>query len=205
LNNNKQQISVVLRTPHTTSNVTQEIQNSVLYNTIERKLMSAGFVVRDRALLEKLLVNEQLSYESIAQKVKADLIIEVIEFSRQDIYPSKMIRIKDNKEVSIKHGHDKIYFATYKFMFRIVLLESGASGGFLTSYYNCCSNGCKIYAEKWGGYYWLGRSVQEIKSRRWMIPTRIETYGWSCDSNDDIEYYGSDLSNKLINILKGKY
>ena len=56
LNTNKQQISVVLRTPRTSSYVAQEVQNGELYNTIERKLMNAGFAVRDRALLEKLVI-----------------------------------------------------------------------------------------------------------------------------------------------------
>jgi len=96
----QQQISVVLRTPRTTSNITQEVQNSEIYNSIERNLMNAGYTVRDRALLEKLVMNEQLSYESIAEKIKVDLIIEILESSRQENIQTKMFRREDNKEIS---------------------------------------------------------------------------------------------------------
>ena len=191
---NKQQISVVLRTPRTTSNVTQETQNSELYNTIERRLMNAGFIVRDRALLEKLLVNEQSSYESIAQKVKADLIIEVMENTRYNNIPTKMYRKKDNKEVDII-PFDKLSIITYKFSFRIVIVETGASSGFFTFHYIPCTSGCDIYC--YAGVL-FGNSKKEARNRSILFPPR--EFNWWTDA----DFIVNDLSGKIINILQGK-
>jgi uncharacterized lipoprotein YajG len=202
LNTNKQQISVVLRTPRTTSNASQEVQNGELYNTIERRLMDAGFVVRDRALLEKLIVNEQLSYESIAQKIEVDLIIEISENSIQDNIPTKMIRKKDNKEIFIE-TKDKLNCITSKFTFRIVLAEIGVSSGFFTYYYIPCTNGCDTYAAKYSGYYFFGNSNKEVRKRLWGSPLILypREYNWWVEN----DFISKDLSDKISNILKGKY
>jgi hypothetical protein len=203
LNNNKQQVSVVLRTPRTTSNVTQEVQNSELYNTIERRLMNAGFIVRDRALLEKLIVNEQLSYENIAQKIKVDLIIEVVENSRYDNSSTKMFRAKNNEEVHLS-TRDKLNVITSKFTFRIVLAEAGISSGFFTFYYMPCTNGCGIYAQKTMGTYFFGKSKKEVKRRFWGSPQTNWSvpfeYSWWVEG----DFISNDLSIKIINILQGR-
>lgn len=207
--NNKQphQISIVLRTSRTTSNVTQEVQNNELYNTVERKLMNAGFVVRDRALLEKLIVNEQLSYESIAEKIKVDLIIEVLENSRIDNNYPKIFRQNDNKEIRMygEYSHDFLNIITSKLSFRIVIAETGAASGFYTFYYTPCINGCNFYAKKAGNDYLIGKSREGVKMKYnywmkwWRLPDREEC-SWIADAN----YISDDLSNKIINILKGK-
>jgi len=201
LNTNKQQISVVLRTPRTTSNVTQEVQNGELYNTVERKLMNAGFIVRDRALLEKLIVNEQLSYESIAQKIKVDLIIEILENSRHNNF--KMFRAKNNEEVHLP-TRDKLNVNTSKFTFRIVLAEAGISSGIFTFYYMPCTNGCGIYAQKTMGTYFFGKSKKEVRKRfwgpiyaNWSVPRE---FNWWIET----DYISKDLSDKIIGILQGR-
>jgi hypothetical protein len=200
--NKNKQISVVLRTPRTTSNVTQEVQNSELYNTIERRLMNAGFVVRDRALLEKLLVNEQLSYESIAQKIKVDLIIEVVENLRQDNIPTKIFRKKNNKEVDITaRTRDRLNMLTSKFTFRIVLAETGVSCGFFTFYYASCIDGCDIYAQNVVPVYLFGNSKKEVRRRVWSNGAVFpREYIWWKEE----DYISNDLSNKIINILQGR-
>jgi len=198
--NNNKQMSVVLRTPRTTSNITQEVQNSGLYNTIERKLMNSGFIVRDRALLEKLVMNEQSSYESIAQKIKADLIIEVIENTRQDITPTKMFRKKNNESVDIIRTHDQLNIMTNKFTFRIVIVETGISSGIFTFYYIPCTTNCDIYVMKYGGYL-FGNSKKEVKKRYWAFSgIRPRNFNWWIET----DYISDDLSNKIINILQGR-
>ncbi|MCL2329185.1 MAG: hypothetical protein FWC39_11835 [Bacteroidetes bacterium] len=193
--NNKQQISVVLRTPNTTSNVTQEVQNTELYNIMEKKLMNAGMVVRDRALLEKLVVNEQASYESIAQKVKADLIIEILENTKYDEIAKTMVRQKKNKIVYLyPYLNARVSFTTSKITFRIVLVETGVSSAFLTFYYTPCIEGCGTYAtHPLGDYFFFGMNWREVgignREAHWQF---------------DDDYIGEDLSNKIISILQGK-
>ena len=201
--NNNKQISVVLRTPRTTANVThtQEVQNSELYNTIEGKLVNAGFVVRDGALLEKLLVEDQLSYESIGQKVKVDLIIEVLENSSNNIIPTKMFLKKNDKEIFIS-TRDKLNIVTSKFTFRIILVETGSVCGFFTFHYVPCTNGCDIYAVKYMGLYFFDETKEEVKRRIWGVDINTPlNHTWQVEN----KYISNDLSNKIISVLQGKY
>jgi hypothetical protein len=204
LNNKKSQpLSVVLRIPRTASNVTQEIQNNELYNTIEKKLMNTGFVIRDRALLEKLVLNEQLSYESIAEKIKVDLIIEVVENSQHDNIQTVMFCKKNNNKIDLlltdrpDRSHLHLNLITSKFTFRIVLAETGVSSGFFTFYYTPCTDGCDIYAKKSGKYYYNFNRNKEASAVHTVIPGP-----YSLVMNAD--YINDDLSSKIINILQGK-
>jgi len=185
------QLAVVLRTPRAISDVTQESQNGEIYNSIERGLMNAGFLVRDRALLERLLVSEQLSYESIAEKIKVDLIIEVLETSNTNNFITEMFRKKNNKRTFV--GATQLNAITSKISFRITLAETGVTCGFFTFYYVPCSEGCDIYADKFLGSYWFTSCKTSTMSGVGMWSFYIKT--------DDII---KDLPNKIINILHGK-
>jgi len=188
---------------YTTSNITQETQNSELYGAIERNLMNAGFIVRDRAMLEKLLINEQLSYESIAEKIKVDLIIEVMDNSHKYVTPTTMFREKNDKQINIT-TEDRLYIQTSQFAFRIVLAKTGAVSGIFTFYYNPCVNRCVVYARKHAGLgcYWFGRSKTEVNSRMNQPLYRLNSRDYYWYNQGD--YIITDLSNKIINILQGK-
>lgn len=80
LSEKKGNIKIVLRVPTLVPQVSQsEIEKrNKLYDLVERHLYKAGFIVRDRALLEKVLESGPTSFQDMATKVDTDLILEII-------------------------------------------------------------------------------------------------------------------------------
>lgn len=73
-------LKIVLRVPAMPPHVSQAdiLAKNRLYDIIEKALYKAGFTVRDRALLEKVLQGEIGSYREVADKIDTDIILEII-------------------------------------------------------------------------------------------------------------------------------
>jgi hypothetical protein len=75
---------IVLRVPGNPKDITQAemIQNESLYNDIEKRLLQGQFTVRDRSLLNEVLVRagKELSYSEIGRKIDTDIILEIVSF-----------------------------------------------------------------------------------------------------------------------------
>ncbi len=135
----KQPISVVLRTPATSSSVTQSELNTsnTYYSLIEKRLMQAGMEVRDRGLLNSLLVGGTYDYNEISQKTNADIIIEVtsIKFDNQ---PNGEVTIKkkDQRTATITSESQKqILIETAIIDFKLIRIDKGEPGILGTFYY----------------------------------------------------------------------
>ena len=139
--------AVVLRVPAPATAVTQEKQaetqrlNSVLYNTIDKELAKAGFVVRDRALFGKVLDQQNLDYKRIGQLTETDIIIELIDYNARKHF--KVERYRDDK------GYDKeppvpLYFVGPAIEFKIISVKENDLVASYTFYFTPnCKNGCK--------------------------------------------------------------
>jgi hypothetical protein len=81
MNIKKQNLKIVLRVPALVPQISQaeREQKNRLYDVIEKSFYKAGFIVRDRALLERVLQQGINSYLDVAQKVDTDLILEIVE------------------------------------------------------------------------------------------------------------------------------
>jgi len=80
---------VVLRVPNTVSSIVQSDTSKntnydALYGRIERRLVSEGFAVRDRALLQSLMSSGMSDYAAIGKRIDTDLIIEISRLSFTD-------------------------------------------------------------------------------------------------------------------------
>jgi len=80
---------VVLRVPNTVSSIVQSdtarnTNYDALYGRVERRLVSEGFVVRDRALLQSLMSSGMSDYAAIGKRIDTDLIIEISKLSFTD-------------------------------------------------------------------------------------------------------------------------
>ncbi|MBD3414809.1 MAG: hypothetical protein GF421_10320 [Candidatus Aminicenantes bacterium] len=85
LNEKRQNTKVVLRVPikyeqyRAEARVTQEeiaLRNRI-YDAFEKELFKAGFIVRDRALLQKVLEGDPSDYSKVAKQIDTDIIIEI--------------------------------------------------------------------------------------------------------------------------------
>ena len=131
--------TIVLRVPSPALRVTEaqgprgEVEWNQGYNLIERELVRAGFVVRDRALLEAVLrSNQDLDYSLIGEKIDAQLILEISgifpfsygndQYQRVDT-PGETYRLLNGAEFTLDG---------WQFEVRTILVESGEVVGIYT-------------------------------------------------------------------------
>lgn len=94
---------VVLRVPNIASSIVQSdtSKNSnydALYGRIEKRLVSEGFIVRDRALLQSLMSSGMSDYASIGKRIDTDLIIEISKISFNESFQRASQFLDTNKQ-----------------------------------------------------------------------------------------------------------
>lgn len=142
-------LKIVLRVPSPPKNVTSEelMQMDKRYDFFERELAKAGFIVRDRALLDKILSEEKTpSYQDIYNKIDTDLIIEIIDMSNYDLSTRDCFDPTSWSKYTLPPNNEK--FLVGKFLMaggrldcRIINVKDGTVAGMLTIYYLPCGGG----------------------------------------------------------------
>lgn len=94
---------VVLRIPNVASSIVQSdtSRNSnydALYGRIEKRLVSEGFIVRDRALLQSLMSSGMTDYAAIGKRIDTDLIIEISKISFNDSFQRASHYLDSNRQ-----------------------------------------------------------------------------------------------------------
>jgi hypothetical protein len=152
----KQNPTIMLRVPTSVSTVTgsdtKEVKDyNSLYGAIEKVLMQAGFTVRDRGLLNSLLVSGQADYKQIGEKTKTDIIIEITSFTVKEA--EKKVawpELKPTKQKAYEETIDAIEYRirAYEYVIecKIVIVEEGLTGGMFTFHYGACANTCNFEA-----------------------------------------------------------
>lgn len=90
--------NIVLRVPNNndkaTSNTSNNKDNNVLYNSIEKELLKQGFSVRDRGLFNELLSKSQTNdYSKIKELTNTDVILEVVNIDPAVVYTTNKVTI----------------------------------------------------------------------------------------------------------------
>jgi len=149
-------LKVVLRVPNVTSNVTQSqgaqpqttpndthISLDSAYDTVEKKLFKAGFVVRDRALLTNLLSKEGItSYKEIQSRVDTDLIIEIssLRFNEQQDWVTTKSYVDANNTPESVANSLAIGEAVATVEAKFIIVESGEVGAIVTLHVPLCEH-----------------------------------------------------------------
>lgn len=199
----KSPLSVVLRVPNTAGNVTQKDSGAdpnSYYAIIEKRLMANGFEVKDRALLNSLLVGGVTDYEQISQKTKADVIIDItslnyikrnadITWEKEEKVPSAfsnfplvIARATDMKRISIEAA---------VIDFRLIWIDKGEPGAMMTCYFG--------NQEPHKFYYYPNRASDKF---RWE-GEKFNSYSLNLilDKNETIYAF----SEYLIDLLRGNF
>ncbi len=133
-------LAIVLRVPVSGEKVTEEQrqQGTMLYNTIDKELARAGYIVRDRTLFAKVLDQSNLDYTRIGQLTETDLILELVSF-RTEIFP--VSRYKDENGVD-KQATLPVKFTGSSIEFKIVGVKDNDLIASYTFYNSPCAKGC---------------------------------------------------------------
>ena len=126
--------TIVLRVPAPQAAVSQSqgSQGSAdlnqAYLAIEKELVKAGFVVRDRGLLEEILrSNQNLDYKGIQQKIDAQLILEIVSIAPRSYATNAFVDARNHRDGQLKSGDFAI--SGWHFESRVVMVNSGEIGG----------------------------------------------------------------------------
>ncbi len=127
---------IVLRVPNTVGGITQTEKTSVpqyenLYSLIERHLVEAGFIVRDRALLQTLLVSGLSDYSAIGSKIDTELILEITNLSFGDDSNSLTTR-QFSTPKGIKQTVNTLSSPVATLDVRVVQVATGSIGSIMT-------------------------------------------------------------------------
>ncbi len=143
LDKNGQNLKIVLRVPAMPPQVSQAdiIAKNKLYDIIERALYKAGFTVRDRALLEKVLQGEIGSYREVADKIDTDIILEIISLETgiklsHRFYYDPSTDTNEKLADTIGENQPGPVFTLYggKLDARIITVKDGSVTGIMTIY-----------------------------------------------------------------------
>jgi len=195
-------LSVVLRVPNSLDRVTTETasKNSAIYSSIEKKLMKAGFNVRDRALLETVLKSGVTNYAEIGKKIETDIIIEVLDIDWNIDNFQSYLTLKNNnkiKPVPVNTLNAKIA----KLECKLTIVEKGSTGGVFTLYYTSCIDGCDFYA-----LFWTDGSVAFADKKPVTSGEVFRQMVWSLDYNQEVADKVTDYwSSKIIQILQNNF
>lgn len=153
--------SIVLRVPAPPKDITQEqiALNTTLYNTIELAFARAGYVVRDRALFQRVLDQETsgqqtLDYSRIGQLTDTDLILELLSF-RDVPYQAGY-----TDESGARQGEPRFSITGARVEFRLVSIGlNDIVGSYVFNYTPCVATCIQRFSKTVPSTWTLARNV----------------------------------------------
>jgi len=106
-----------------------------IYNTIEQEFVKAGFIVRDRQMLNTLLekTDSLPSYAELGRRLQADIIIEINGIRTKDFWQSEFT---DKKGATHTFELSNKFDTPYRILSgKLIITNEGAIGGFFTFNY----------------------------------------------------------------------
>lgn len=181
--------TIVLRVPNQVDNVLEESKysKSQIYNTIEKEFAKADFIVRDRALYQKVLDQTTTTdYSKIKELTDTDLIIEFIGFETVKYYTNKYTDSKGRAKTS----NTNFTLPGSKVEFKLIRVKENDIVGSYTFHYTPCISGCNYSFDAAGNLYQPNQKGKAI------------TQPYEFVSSDELEDFFKTSSQRLIKELK---
>jgi hypothetical protein len=187
---------IVIRVPNPPSNVTAAEKFNTYINVIEKTFLRAGFVVRDRALLENLMKTGKADYQSIKNTIDTDLFIDILSLEFE--IPNNVgtfYNITQKRDGKFATPENYVNCQKAKLECRVTIAEKGQLGGLFTLYHCPCDTGNVVF--------FLAQTLDAMKwnEKDPWIPYLIGTIG---EENRPMvaQYLTLSLLQKLL--AKGK-
>ncbi len=178
LSEKKPDLKVTLRVPAVPKDITQENQKELdrRYDYIERELAKSGFIVRDRALLEKVLSDgKPASYQELAKTIDTDLILEIVNVGPCSMSHKKYFDqnaghlVEINKLVPDEKKPDTLPFEMQggRLDCRVITVKDASVSGLFTIYNFPCEGVCAF--EVLPGKEWRNPEPNYENVRGWNV------------------------------------
>lgn len=176
--------AIVLRVPNNSDKVTSQSNTSkdetILYNSIEKEFLKAGFIVRDRGLFNELVSKSTSNdYSNIKELTETDLILEVVNIEHSILYTTNKVILK-NKAGRMKETILPTSYQGYgaSIEFKVVIVKNNEiAGNYKFNYNPCPEDGCLISTYKRKG------KTKEYELIETITTNKLETFIRKCSQD----------------------
>lgn len=170
--------TIVLRVPQQADRLLEEnrYSKSQFYNTIEKELAKADFIVRDRALYQKVLdQNVSTDYSKIKELTDTDLILELVS-SEEERYNTNQYTNHKGK-AKITDGPMTLF--GHKVEFKLIKVKENDLVGSYTFHFSpCLSSGCIYNIDRNGTIYTIANKI--VKPYEFVPADKLEEFYKTC-------------------------
>lgn len=198
--------SILLRVPNPTGSISQsheegrkyldiDMDRLQFYSYIEKRLMKAGFVIRDRAIFEKVLsLNQDVGYSRMQELTNTDFVLEVVNISPQEYHTNEVLKVNsgDMKTYNCNFGG----FYGYRVDFRLVHVKTNEVVGMYTFHKTPCTEGCEFSLGHSCNLVSPKVKAKDKDGKPLPFEYRISLYGL------DLEKFANDISDRMIKEMK---
>ncbi|HET8865551.1 MAG TPA: hypothetical protein VFM80_07620 [Gracilimonas sp.] len=181
-----------MRTAYESESLTEDGTLSPIFNTIEKELLKADFVVRDRAVFNRISESgSQTSYSKLSEQTDTDLILELVDFDTEVPFTTNAYFSDEKKETF--RGNNSITYYGANAEFRVVLLKDNEFAGSYSFTYAPCELGCpiKINTTTYEAYAIVEREEEEPNDDPFQYISKSE-----------LELFMKNATQKLIQEIK---
>ncbi len=171
--------TIVLRVPQQVDRLLEEnrYSKSQIYNTIEKELAKADFIVRDRGLYQKVLdQNLSTDYSKIKELTDTDLILELVASDEEKYYTNKYTNYKGKEKIT----DGSITISGQKVEFKLIKVKENDLVGSYTFHFTPCTNGCVYNIDHFGTLYNVSTSSKVVKPYEFVSSDRLEEFFKNC-------------------------
>lgn len=183
--------SIVIRVPKSNNFILNEdnYSNSDIYSVIEKELTKSGFLVRDRGLFNKIVMdNKIVNYSELGNKTDTDLILEVVSFKNVKFVTNKYVNNRGKEKVA----PFDVRYKGVKIEFKLIKVDNNSVAGNYVFYYTPCVNGCsRLY---------FSNGLNYPINYKGNVPW-ITKHEYIIDKTGTEEFYSS-VAKRLVKALK---
>lgn len=171
--------TIVLRVPLQVDKLLEEnrYSKSQIYNTIEKELAKANFIVRDRALYQKVLdQNVSTDYSKIKELTETDLILELVSADDERYNTNQYVNRKGKPRMT--DGPMTIFGKQVEF--KLIKVKENDLVGSYTFHFTPCVNGCVYNIDHFGTLYNVSTTSKIVKPYEFVTQDRLEEFYKNC-------------------------
>lgn len=171
--------TIVLRVPQQVDRLLEEnrFSKSQIYNTIEKELAKADFIVRDRALYQKVLdQNVSTDYSKIKELTETDLILELVSTDDEKYSTNQYVNRKGKPKIT--QGPMTLF--GQKVEFKLIKVKDNDLVGSYTFHFTPCVKGCIYNIDPFGALYRIQTTAKVVKPYEFVSQDALEEFYKNC-------------------------
>jgi hypothetical protein len=180
---------LIVRAPNQGNNVgsSSAINEVAFYNYMEKEFMKNGFIVRDRAIFDKIITqNIDVDYSRVQALTNTDLIVEV---ANNIVVPYKTNTVKKGSRMKVYYNCD-FEIPGRRVDIKLIDIKKNEVLGVFTFHYTPCEGGCDFTLGKHCDLHPIVKASKKA--------------GYSGKEDNEMEDFAKDITDRICDVLKNR-